>query len=172
MIAVTDQNQIARYRALISEMIEDQVQFKTQWLSRKGWKVVPTENGMHFTHEDLTTIVSALHQAGFQKCFALASEDLNPFPSCYELSINQEDFEEYNRTCGPFWFLVTDESLSWAISCNNAYNLYAANPPLLEKLLNKSITKAREEFSAFAMQLAHGNADYPPLRVAKYYERA
>ena len=87
-----------------------------------------------------------------------------------QLELDEEDFREFNRACGPFWFLLTDDSLSWAISCNNAYNLYAAGPPLLERLLNKSISKAREEFRAFAVELAHGNADYPPLRMAEHYE--
>lgn len=170
MTAINDKDRIDRYRCLVSEMMADRVQFKADWLSRKGWKVVPTENGMHFTEEELASIVRGLRQAGFHKCFALASEDLDPFPSCYGLSINEEDFREFNRACGPFWFLLTDDSLSWAISCNNAYNLYAAGPPLLERLLNKSISKAREEFHTFAVELAHGNADYPPLRIAEHYE--
>jgi hypothetical protein len=171
MITITDPNEIARYRALASNMMEDRIQFKTNWLRQKGWKVVPVESGMHFTEGDLSAIVSALRQAGSQQCFALASEDLNPLPSCYELSVDEEDFQEFNKTCGLFWFLIADDNLSWAISCNNTYNLFAASPALLEGILHKSIPAAREEFAAFARELAHENTDYPPLRVAERYAR-
>ena len=169
MTAITDPDQIARYRTLVAEMVEDRVQFKTSWLQRKKWSVVPVESGMHFTHDGLTAIVRGLREAGSQKCFALASEDLDPLPVCYELSINKGDFEEFECTCGLFWFLITDEVLSWAISCNNVYNLLGGAPQLLERILSKSIKTAREEFVVFARELAHGNPNYPPLRIAEHY---
>jgi len=169
MIIVSDSREVANYHALIGEMTEDRIQFKTNWLRQKNWCVVPVEDGMHFSAGDLERIVLALQHAGYHQCITIAAEALDPLPPCYRMSITEDDFREFNRTCGLFWFLITDEHGSWAISCNDSYDLFAGERKLVEAMVGKAIPAAREEFERFSRELAHGNPDYPPLRVAQHY---
>jgi hypothetical protein len=161
MIEINNSQEIRRYQALISEMLEQRIQFKANWLREKTWSVVPVEDAMHFTEVDLERIVIALQRAGYSQCIAIATEPLDPLPICYRVLITKEDFREFNTTCSPFWFLITNEDRSWAISCNDAYDLFAGDPKLIEAMLGKTIRAAREEFDDFAKQLAHGNPCLP-----------
>jgi hypothetical protein len=79
-------------------------------------------------------------------------------PTCYGLSVDETDFRELNRQLGPFRFVLTDENHSWAISCNEWYNLFGAKPELLEGLLGKPVEQVRQEFQEFASLLAKGKA--------------
>jgi hypothetical protein len=65
--------------------------------------------------------------------------------------------------------VLLPEDRSWAISCNEWYNLFGAKPELLEALLGEPIKLARREFAEFATALARGNADETLLRVAEHY---
>jgi hypothetical protein len=169
MTIVSNLGEIEDYQARIGEMTEDRIQFRTNWLRQRGWCVVPVEDGMHFSASDSERIVLALQQAGYDQCIAIATEPLDPLPQCYRMSITVEDFAEFNQTCGLFWFLITDEDRSWAISCNNSYDLFAGDSKLVEAMMGKAIPAAREEFEKFSRQLAHGDPDYLPLRVAQHY---
>ncbi|HEU5352047.1 MAG TPA: hypothetical protein VFU55_10660 [Terracidiphilus sp.] len=153
---------------LVSEMTVDRIQFKPEWVHQKGWKVVPVETGMSFSAEDIKNIVAGLQRFGLSECFAIATEELDPLPICYVLEITEEDFREFNRNCGLFWFFLTDEQQSWAISCNNNYNLFAGKPELLESMLGKPIEEARAEYLSFATALAK-EPDDPLVRMAKHY---
>lgn len=168
MRMIEDELEVKKYRELVSEMTVDRIQFRPEWVHQKGWKVVPVETGMSFSEEDIKNIVSGLRRLGFSQCFAIATEALDPLPMCYALEITEEDFREFNRNCGLFLFFITDEQQSWAISCNNNYNLFAGNPELLEAMLGKPIDEAREEYLSFATMLAK-EPDEPLLRVAKHY---
>jgi hypothetical protein len=168
MKVITDEAEVARHKELVSEMTIEQGQFRPEWVHRKGWKVVPVETGMCFSEDDIKGIVSGLRKYDISEGFTIATEPLDPLPVCYSLSITEEDFQEFNRTCGLFWFFITDERRSWAISCNNTYNLFAGPPELLEAMLGKSIAEARDEYLSFATALAK-EPDEPLLQVAKHY---
>ncbi len=89
-------------------------------------------------------------------------------PICYLLSVDEADFQEFNRQLGPFRFLITADDRSWAISCTEWYNLFAAKPELLEAMLGKPIEQARLDYFRFASELAK-QPDDPLLRVALRY---
>ena len=82
--------------------------------------------------------------------------------------VTERDFGNFNAECGLFRYILIDEAQSWAISCNEWYNLFATDPALLEAMLGKSIESARQEYLRFATQLAR-QPDEPLMRVARYY---
>ena len=168
MKPITQDVEIVRRKELVAEMMTEQVQFRTEWLHQKGWKVVPVGTGMCFSEGDIKGIVSALNKHGMSEAFTLATEPLEPLPICYSLAVTEEDFEEFNRTCGLFWFLITEERRSWAISCNNTYNLLAGPSELLEAMLGKPLSEARAEYLSFARAFAK-EPNEPLLQVANHY---
>jgi hypothetical protein len=99
----------------------------------------------------------------------IASEPVDPAPSCYRLAISEEDLIDFNRECGPFRYVLTDAERLWAISCNEWYNLFGAKPDLVEALLGEPIAEAREEFLAFASLMAKADPDEPLMQVAHRY---
>jgi hypothetical protein len=143
-------------------------EFNDEWVQQCGWKVVPVEDACHFAPDEIETIVPALLDAGYSECVAVATEPLDPAPACYRLSISAEDLREFNRVCGPFRYLLMDEDQNWALSCSEWYNLFAGKPELLEAMLGKPISEAREEYLSFATALAK-SPDEPLLQVAKRY---
>lgn len=170
MKALTDQAEIERYQALVSEM-SDGHHFRAEWVRRKDWKVVPVESAIRLPREDIPRLVSVLNRDGYNKCLAVATEDLGEMLQCYIVSIDEAGFSEFNRELGPFRFLLTSEERSWAISCSEWYNLFAGEEMLLEALLGTPIAKARERFLEFAKLLAHGDPTDPLIKVAEHYSQ-
>jgi len=172
MKPITEKTQVEHYQELVREMTHADAhrgyEFNDEWVQRRGWKVVPVEDTCHFAAEEIATLVPVLRGAGYSECVAVATEPLDPAPACYRLSISEEDLREFNKECGPFRYLLTSEDRTWAISCNEWYNLFAGKPELLESMLGKPISEAREEYLSFATALAK-EPDEPLLRVAKHY---
>jgi hypothetical protein len=124
-----------------------------------------------------------LKNAGYTECFAVlnepgyiqhlpptvASEPAGDMPTCYLLSVGETDFLEFNDRLGAFRSVLTTEDRTWAISCNEWYNLFGAAQPLLDQLLGKAADEARREFLDFAYLLARGDPKYPLLQAASYY---
>lgn len=156
-------------REMMSGDTESDYEFRPEWIRDRGWKVVPVESMARIPRPDIPRITSALNSAGFWECLAIATEDLGDMPTCYALSVTEEDFLELNRELGPFRFLLTDETRSWAISCNEYYNLFAGKPELIEAVLGEPIQSAERKFLEFAMSLADGDPTYPLLSIAKRY---
>lgn len=172
MIPITEVTEIERYQKLVAEMTlsteYQECEFSLQWLRKREWKVVPVEDGNHFTAEDIHVIVPALRDAGYRECIAVATEPVASLPACYRVSVTEEDFHNFNKECGLLRYLLTDEERSWAISCNEWYVLFAAKRGLLEDMLGKSIEKARAEYLRFATTLSH-QPDELLLKVAERY---
>src|SRR6266498_3736159 len=183
MTPITEQLQVDRYRKLVREMMltleHEECEFNPDWVHDHGWKVVPVESMARIPKDDIPRIVSVLKGRGYNSCVAVVTESgylqplgpsnhlLGDMPTCYLVSIDEADLQELNRELGPFRFQLTDDDRSWAISCNEWYNLFASKPDLLEAMLGKPIQKAQEEFMEFASQLARGNTDETLVRVAR-----
>jgi hypothetical protein len=168
MEPINSESEVRKLQSLISDITIGGCEFSAEWIRARGWKVVPVEDGNHFAPEDISALVPALHKAGYRECFAVATEPLGELPACYHMSITEEEFCNFNSKCGLFRYALIDEARSWAISCNEWYNLFAADPRLLEAMLGKSIESARQEYLKFAMQLSK-QPDEPLVRVAKHY---
>ena len=169
MTPIMNESEVRRFRALVSKTTTDDGEFSTGWIREHGWKVVPVEDGNHFAPEDIAALVPALQKAGHHECFAVATEDLSSYsPVCFRVLVTERDFGNFNAECELFRYILIDEAQSWAISCNELYNLFAADPALLEAMLGKSIESARQEYLRFATQLAR-QPDEPLMRVARYY---
>jgi hypothetical protein len=172
MRPVTDPVQVRHYQKLAAEMTtqreNEEGEFNPDWVRSQDWKVVPVESGARIPSPEISRLVAALKRTGCVECIAIATEPLGDMPTCYLLSTDEADFRELNQTLGVFRFLITDERRSWAISCNEWYNLFASKPALLEELLGKPIEHARVEYLRFASELAE-SPDEPLLRVAKQY---
>jgi len=174
MRPITDQSQIDYYLTLVREMTatdtEKPTGFKPEWVHAHGWKVVPVEDSGHLADEEIAVVVRTLNRAGFTECLAVASEWLDPAPACYRLTISEEGLQQFNKECGLFRYLLTDESRAWAISCDIWYNLFAGPPELVAAMLGKPIEDAREEFLMYASIFTGSqNPDDSILRVAKHY---
>ncbi len=167
MTSITESSQVERYQNLLGEMMlaHDQCEFSPDWIRGHGWKVVPVESMARLPQPDIPRLVSVLSQAGTSECVALATEPLGDMPVCYVVSVDEADFRKVNSELGPFRFLLTDDGHSWAISCTEWYNLYAAKAEFLDSMLGKSAEQAREEYAQFAS----GLADEDLLKVASRY---
>lgn len=163
----------ARVRDLIVGMaVSEQdrgYDFNPEWIQSRGWCIVPVEDGSHFTDEEIRRIVPVLDAAGCKSCFAIAAPDLPAeFANVYELSVSEEDFEVFNAEFGILRVLLTNADLSWAISCNEWFNLFAGPEGLLEQMLGVSINRARREFLAYAGVVEQGGSE-GLMRVARQY---
>lgn|SRR5690348_1300316 len=187
MKPIKENGRVSECGRLVGEMMLAEMgreyEFKRDWLIRKAWLVVPVESASRLRPVDIPVMVGALRQAGQKHCFAVFnepgyiqqlpvivhSEPPSEVATCYSLSIDEADFHAFNRELGLFRSVLTTQARSWAISCNEWYNLFAAEADLLEALLGKPLDQARQEFFEFASCLARGNAEEPILKMAQYY---
>jgi hypothetical protein len=174
MKSITESTKVEHYRKLVSEMtlaVEHQeCEIDSKWALNCGWKVVPVQDANHFPVGQIARIVSALKNAGYSECVAVAREPVDPLPVCFSLSITEGDFRNFNAECGSHWYLLTPEDRSWAISCNDLYILFGGKQELVEAMLGKSIEQVRQDFLDFvSFSLGQENPDYPPLQAAKRY---
>jgi hypothetical protein len=188
MKPITDETLIELCGSLVREMMESREHqehlFKSDWVKNQKWKIVAVESAMRLPYEDLPRLVSVLKAAGYSHCLAVfnepgymrnlplhvVSEPPGDMATCYQVSLDEHGFQEFNRTLGPFRSVLTTEDRTWAISCSEWYNLFGAPPEFLETLLGKSIKEARQEFFEYASLLATGrNPDESVLRIANHY---
>jgi hypothetical protein len=173
MKAIRKAHAVEKYKKLAAEMmLADEYlecNFRPGWILQRGWKVVPVENGNHFKGWEIDGIVPALQIAGYHNCIAVATEPMGLLPSCFQLAMIPEDLHAFNHECGLLRFLLTEETMSWAISCSELYNLFAGEQSLVEAMLGIPVEVARKRFLAFAEPLASGNPEHPLLKAAKLY---
>lgn len=163
----------ARIRALISEMIVPKpdrgYDFNPELTKRRRWCVVPVEDSGHLADEELGHIIPTLNATGCTSCFAIGAPDLpTEFANVYELSFSEEDFEAFNAEFGILRVLMTDADLSWAISCNEWFNLFAGPQSLVEQMLGVPLNVARRDFLAYAGLVEQGGTE-GLIRVARQY---
>lgn len=172
MRPLTEKAQVEHYEALVREMTQAEpnrgYEFNDKWVKQQGWKVVPVEDASHFSPNEIATLVAVLREAGYRECIAVATEPLDPAPACFQLAVSEDDLRAFNKECGLFRYLLTDEGRTWAISCNEWYNLFGGQSRLLEAMLGKPIEEARAEYLSYATALAK-KPDEPLLQVATRY---
>ncbi|MGH9402273.1 MAG: hypothetical protein ACRD2P_09215 [Terriglobia bacterium] len=173
MNPITDEASVEQYRSMVREMTlakaNREYDIDPEWASARGWKVAPVEDSAHFSPEQISVIVPALKRAGMAECVAVAAEPVDPAPSCYQMVISEDEFTNFNRECGFLRYVLTDGERSWAISCNEWYNLFAGPEKLVEAMIGAPVARGREEFLRFAAGLAKGDPEYPLLKVAQRY---
>jgi hypothetical protein len=187
MKPITDAAQVALYGKLFGEMMlkqdGEECEFNPDWIRSHGWKVVPVESTARMPPADIPRIVSSLRAAGHTNSVAVfnepgyieslpvfvPSDPPSNMPTCYLVSTDDADFRELNNQLGLFRFILAPEDRSWAVSCNEWYNLFAGKPDLVEALLGKPIERARQEFLEFVSLLAKENTEEPLLKVAEHY---
>jgi hypothetical protein len=187
MKPIKDKTRVEQYCVLLQEMMMTdegrECEFDPAWIRNHGWKVVPRESMARIPVPDIPRIVSTLKQTGYTECVAIfnepgyiqhlpltvASDPPTDMATCYMVSVDEADFRNFNRELGAFRSVLLPEDRSWAISCNEWYNLLAANPKLLEALLGEPIEEAQREFFEVANAVARGNADGSLLKVAEHY---
>lgn len=169
MRTITNDEEVQRLRSLVAEMTELEIEIRLDWARRTGWTVVPTESGARIPPPYIQRIVPTLAATGVAECFALVTEDLGDMPTCYAVPMTETGFNDVNRELGMFRFILTDQSRSWAISCNEWYNLFAGPRQIVEAMLGKTVEGARSEYKNFAQALARGDREYPLLKVSERY---
>ena len=150
MQVIKAENYVRHCRSLVREMTEQEPgkseRFSREWLHQNKWTVVPVEDVSHFNPRQREHLISALSEPGCLQGIAVATEDVGYLPQCYSLRITEQDLKEFNSECGLFRFMLTNEQRTWAISCTESYNLYAATPELLQGMLGVSIEVARKTY--------------------------
>jgi hypothetical protein len=136
---------------------------------------------MRLATDEISRIISALKRAGCFQCIVIVNEAgyLQPLrpenelfddgATCYLLSVEESELMAFNRKLGPFRSVLTDEAKSWAISCNESYNLFAGSRDLVEAFLGEPVEQARKEFLDFASMMAKGRPDEPLMQAAARY---
>ena len=156
------ENEVVRSLELVREMAiltaDRGYDFNSAWLQKRGWVLVPVEDTGHFSDEAIDRIVATLLSRGYSSCLAIGALDLlDPLPTCFEFSISADELRIFNAEFGIFRFLLTGPELSWAINCNEWFNLFAGPPALVEELLGMSIGQARDEFLEYAKLVEQGS---------------
>ncbi len=173
MKAIMEVKAVEKYMKLAAEMMRAdeyyEFDFRPDWILQRGWKVVPVKNENHFRDSEIDRIVPALQSAGYDHSIAIATEPMGLLPTCFELAITPFDLQEFNENCGLLRFLLTEETMSWAISCSEFYNLFAGEQFIVEAILGIPIEEARKRFLAFAEPLAFGDPEHPLLKAARLY---
>jgi hypothetical protein len=187
MNSITEANEVARYGKLFGEMMlpqdGEECEFNPDWIRGHRWTVVPAESTARIPPQNIPRIVSALQDSGYSNCIAVfnepghlrslpvfvPSDPPSNMPTCYLVSVSDVDFHELNRQLGLFRFILAPEDRSWAVSCNEWYNLFSGGRNLVEAMLGEPVDRARQEFFEFASALAEENREEPLLRVAEHY---
>lgn len=156
-----DEGDVVRERERVREMAtltEDRgYDFNSVWLEKHKWVVVPVEDTGHFAEEEIQQIVAALRSEGHERCIAIGALDLaEPLPSGFEVAVSAEDLRAFNAECGIFRFLLVSPDLSWAISCNEWFNVFAGPATLVQRMLGMPLQRAREEFLEYAKVVEQG----------------
>ena len=167
------ENEVARSRLLgrdMTTLTENRgYDFNPAWLEKQNWVVVPVEDSGHFAEEEFARIVPAVVSTGHSECLAVGALDLpSSLPTCFEFSISADELRAFNTECGIFRFLLTCPKLSWAISCNEWFNLFAGPPALVERMVGAPIGQAREEFLDYARVVEQGS-EGPLVVLARQY---
>jgi hypothetical protein len=165
--------EIARLRDAVRTMAslsEDRgYEFNRDWVQSHGWVVVPVEDTGHFAEEEIERIVAALSSAGHQRCLALGALDLGEtLPSGFEVAISADDLRAFNEECGIFRFLIASPDLSWAISCNEWFNLFTGPAALVQQMVGAPIERALEEFLDYARVVEQGPEGHL-VQIARQY---
>ncbi len=187
MKPVKNVTRVEQFGMLLREMMLTEkgreCEFNSDWVRNHGWRVVPAESMARIPIPDVPRIVSTLKQAGYTECIAVFNEPgyIQHLPltvsggppgdiaTCHVVSVDELDFQNFNRELGAFRSVLLPEDGSWAISCSEWYNLFGTKPDLLEGLLGQPIEQARREFAEAATAVARGNADEHLLKVAEHY---
>jgi hypothetical protein len=189
MKPITDPAKVKEYGKLLREMMLTQEgrewEFSPKWVREHDWKVVPVESEWRVPADEIPRLVSVLKRAGYTHCVAVfnqpgyiqdlpvtvRSEPPSDMATCYLVSLEEADFQQFNREFGPFRCVLTTEDRFWALSSHEWYNLFAGRPEVVESILGKPLDEARRDFFEYASLLATGkNPDQSALQVAKQCE--
>ena len=168
------EKEVLDIRELVRQMVvltEDRgYDFIPAWTQKHCWAVVPVEDSGHFADEEISRIVAVLGSQEHRTCLAIGAQDWpTPLPSSYELTVSTDDFRAFNAECGIFRFLLTDPGCSWAISCNEWFNLFAGPPAFVEQMLGVPIQQSREEFLEYAKLVEQGS-EGQLMEIVRLYE--
>lgn len=160
MRLITDQTEKAALQKLLAGLMDGikLTDFRREWVTEHGWKVVPVEDTAHFAPEEIQRLVPTLRNAGYSECVAVATEPVAPGPEVYRVPVSEEGFRSFNAECGMLRYLLTVEDRSWSISCAEWFNLFAGSPALLEEMLGESIEAARADYLVVGIEVEKASA--------------
>jgi hypothetical protein len=133
MIAITNPDEIQKYTNQMEEMTvlgptNDRV-FADSLLQSRGWTVVGSDSEYgHLSPAEIRIITEALGSTRPPDCIAVATENLEPLPSCYRFILSEAELEDFNNKCAGFRYMIMDDPRTWAITCTTFFKLYAGPP--------------------------------------------
>src|SRR5882762_3236302 len=114
---IESQTEVDREQALISDVVEEQGDFRAEWLRAHCWTVVPVDSADHFLETDIVLLSAAFREAGHHECLAVATEPLDNTPLCYKVPTTEEGLREFNEAVWAFCFILIPEDRSCAVLC-------------------------------------------------------
>ena len=83
---IIDENEKRRLSSLAKAIADEPAHFSRTWLADKKWTVVPVESASHFDERDAERLARAFRGLGWGEIFAIATEPLDDFPTCFAVN--------------------------------------------------------------------------------------
>lgn len=131
-------------------MLSDPERFSLDYLTGKGWAVVPLESASHFAARDVSLLSSALRGLGVESCFAIITDEITRGPFAYRMPATEEGLRVFNRELFGLNALLVPEEESCAILCTVDLVYLVAGPrPFAAAAVGGDIAQARKAFLSF-----------------------
>lgn len=132
-------------------MLDGPESFRLDYLTGKGWAVVPVESASHFAARDVILLSAGLRGLGVASCFAIITDEITQGPFAYRMPATEEGLRGFNRELFGLNSLLVPEEESCAILCTVDLVYLVAGPrPFAAAAVGGDIAQARRDFSTFA----------------------
>ena len=144
---INDQRQCSNL-LLTQDIVDKPGHLNTDWLLNNKWALCLVESASHFDKSDADKISHALKIIGCEKCFAVATEHLDNFPHCFQLSATSEGLLDFSDECGHLNFVIVPKNRSFAILCTvYDYFIVAGNLEFVNCAVGGDMKAARAKFN-------------------------
>ena len=147
LVTIRDTYEVQTLVRLKDGIIDEPAHLYASWLAKNDWTVAPAMSASHFGAEDGAWMASALAYAKCSGIFGIATEPLEKTPTCYTLTVSEEDLMAFNWECAHFNFALIPADRSLAILCTvYDYFLVAGPREFVRLAMHGDIEAAWHEF--------------------------
>ncbi|MCB9907263.1 MAG: hypothetical protein H6830_06075 [Planctomycetes bacterium] len=137
--------------AWLNEAVDAGGLFRSDYVERRGWKVVPEESGLHFDEGDMQGLARASEACGVTQLFARLTEQLGDVPEFLDFAATVDSINEFNLEYGHFNLVLWADTGDFSVICSTTedYLLYAGAEEVLELATGEPYTRAWELFEEY-----------------------
>lgn len=144
---VTDLATTRRLDDLIHERIDEGYLVKKDWLARLGYTAVVLDSAMHLDQDYADQFAGAVAAAGYQRCYAVATEPIEGAVRHYELPATPKGLLQFSEKTFMHNFALLPEDGRFVILCTvDDYIIVAGERCFVEKACGGDIAAARAGF--------------------------